>query len=193
MTRWRMASSSAPKDASCSGVIADRGERDANYIRRVIKVQRGLEVGGRALLFVGFLPPAWLAGTAALSLSKILDNMEIGHNVMHGQFDWMNDPKLSSKGFEWDSACPGDQWRHSHNYMHHTHTNIVGKDRDIGYGILRMSEEQPWHPYYLGNALYATLLATFFQYGVAMHDLEFERIVKGETTFSEKRDMFDEI
>ena len=72
--------------------------------------------------------------------------MEIGHNVMHGQYDWMSDPTLSSKGFEWDTACPADQWRHSHNYMHHTHTNIVGKDRDIGYGILRMSEDQQWQP-----------------------------------------------
>ena len=28
--------------------------------------------------------------------------------------------------------------------MHHTYTNILGKDRDIGYGILRMSEDQEW-------------------------------------------------
>ena len=189
LTPEQLESFGAELDVIRQRVIADRGERDANYIRRVIKVQRGLEVGGRALLFVGFLPPAWLAGTAALSVSKILDNMEIGHNVMHGQFDWMNDPKLSSKGFEWDTACPGDQWRHSHNYMHHTHTNVVGKDRDIGYGILRMSEDQRWRPYYLGNPVYATLLAVFFQYGVALHDLEVERIAAGETTFKEKRDI----
>src|SRR3954465_10192077 len=180
-------------DAIRRRVLAGRGERDANYIRKVIRAQRGLEVGGRALLFAGILPPAWIAGTAALSLSKILDNMEIGHNVMHGQFDWTNDPKLSSKGFEWDTACPGDQWRHSHNYMHHTHTNIVGKDRDIGYGILRMSEDQEWRPYYLGNPLYATLLATFFQYGVALHDVETERIAAGETTLGEKRAMLKQI
>ena len=79
-----------------------------------------------------------------LAASKILDNMEIGHNVMHGQYDWMGDPALTGRNFEWDSACPSDQWRHSHNYMHHTHTNIVGMDRDIGYGILRMSEDQRW-------------------------------------------------
>ena len=66
--------------------------------------------------------------------------------------------------------------------MHHTHTNIVGKDRDIGYGMLRMSEDQPWHPYYLGNPLYALLLATFFQYGVAFHDLELERVSSGKAT-----------
>ncbi|HXD67154.1 MAG TPA: acyl-CoA desaturase, partial [Solirubrobacteraceae bacterium] len=112
--------------------IADLGERDATYIRNMIKAQRALEIAGRGLLFAGFLPPAWLGGTTALALSKILDNMEIGHNVMHGQYDWMKDPALDSKRFEWDTACPGDQWRHSHNYMHHTHTNVLGKDRDIG-------------------------------------------------------------
>ena len=193
LTPEQFESFGAELDAIRQRVIADRGERDANYIRTVIKVQRGLEVGGRVLLFAGFFPPAWLAGTAALSVSKILDNMEIGHNVMHGQFDWMNDPKLSSKAFEWDTACPGDQWRHSHNYMHHTHTNIVGKDRDIGYGILRMSEDQKWRPYYLGNPLYATLLASFFQYGVALHDVEVERIAAGETTLKEKRDILSGI
>ena len=133
-------------DAIRQRVLADRGEHDANYIRKVIRAQRGLEVAGRGLLWAGVFPPAWIAGTAALSLSKILDNMEIGHNVMHGQYDWMNDPALSGKQFEWDNACPADQWRHSHNYMHHTHTNIVGKDRDIGYGVLRMSEDQRWTP-----------------------------------------------
>jgi fatty acid desaturase len=193
LTPEQIESFGAELDAIRQRVIDDRGERDANYIRRVIRVQRGLEVGGRGLLFFGFLPPAWLAGTAALSLSKILDNMEIGHNVMHGQFDWMNDPKLSSKAFEWDTACPGDQWRHSHNYMHHTHTNIVGKDRDIGYGVLRMSEDQKWRPYYLGNPVYAALLAAFFQYGVALHDVEVERIAAGETTLKEKRDILSGI
>jgi linoleoyl-CoA desaturase len=176
-------------DAIRQRVLADRGESDANYIRKVIRAQRGLEVAGRGLLWAGVFPPAWVAGTAALSLSKILDNMEIGHNVMHGQYDWMNDPALSGKQFEWDNACPADQWRHSHNYMHHTHTNIVGKDRDIGYGVLRMSEDQEWRPYYLGNPVYATLLALFFQYGVALHDLETERLASGEIKLAEKRQL----
>jgi fatty acid desaturase len=180
-------------DALKERVLADLGERDADYIRNVIKAQRALEVSGRGLLMAGIFPPAWIAGTTALALSKILDNMEIGHNVMHGQYDWMQDPALSSRNFEWDTACPGDQWRHSHNYMHHTHTNIVGKDRDIGYGILRMSEDEKWRPYYLGNPLYAFLLATFFQYGVAMHDMETERIASGEIKLSDKRDILDGI
>ncbi len=168
-------------------VVADLGQRDVDYINNLIRVQRGLEVAGRGLLFAGFLAPAWLGGTAALSLSKILDNMEIGHNVMHGQYDWTGDERLNGKSFEWDTACPADQWRHSHNYMHHTHTNIVGKDRDIGYGILRMSEDEPWRPYYLGNPIYAALLAAFFQYGVAMHDVEAEQIASGESALDDEK------
>src|SRR5258708_1099020 len=71
--------------------------------------------------------------------------------------------------------------------MHHPHTNIIGKDRDIGYGMLRMSEDQAWRPYYLGNPLYAALLACLFQYGVALHDLETERIAAGEASLGENR------
>jgi fatty acid desaturase len=166
------------------------GKEDRDYIYNIVKAQRALEVTGRASLFLGFLPPFWLGGVAALSLSKILDNMEIGHNVMHGQYDWMRDPALNSKKFEWDTACPGDQWRHSHNYMHHTYTNILGKDRDIGYGVLRMDETQKWNPYYLGNPVYAFLLMTFFQYGVALHDLETENVLSGRRTWSENKDLW---
>jgi fatty acid desaturase len=113
--------------------------------------------------------------------------MEIGHNVMHGQYDWMGDPGLNSRMYEWDNVCPSAQWKNSHNYIHHTFTNIVGKDRDIGYGILRMDEGQPWHPYYLGNPLYAFLLMVFFEWGVAMHDLEVENLVAGTRRIEENK------
>jgi len=109
-------------DALRATFVADLGESDVAYMRKVIKSQRALEVAGRALLFAGFLPPAWLAGTAALSAAKILDNMEIGHNIMHGQYDWTHDPALSSKTFDWDTSCPAESWQFTHNYMHHTYT-----------------------------------------------------------------------
>ena len=180
-------------DAIKQRVMADLGQEDVDYIRRVIKMQRTMEVAGRGLLFAGILPPAWIAGTALLAVSKILDNMEIGHNIMHGQYEWTGDPALSGQTFEWDTACPGDQWRHSHNFSHHTYTNIVGMDRDIGYGILRMSDDEPWRPYYLGNPVYAFLLMVLFQYGVALHELETERIRAGEIKISDKREILAEI
>ncbi|WP_219944840.1 acyl-CoA desaturase [Iamia sp. SCSIO 61187] len=153
-----------------------------------MRLQRGLEVSGRVLLMAGILPPAWLGGVAALSLAKILDNMEIGHNVMHGQYDWMQDPALDSATFEWDTACPADQWRHSHNYVHHTFTNVLGQDRDVGYGLLRMTDEQRWHPRDLGNPVYALALAALFQWGVALHDVELDRVVAGTKTPAEARE-----
>ncbi|GLX08208.1 acyl-CoA desaturase [Microbispora sp. NBRC 16548] len=160
-------------------VLASLGERDAAYIRGLIAVQRKLELGGRALLFASWLPPAWIAGTAALAVAKILENMEIGHNVLHGQWDWMRDPKIHSTTWEWDTASPADQWKHSHNFVHHTWTNVLGKDRDIGYSVVRISPEQRWHPIYLAQPLYNALLALFFEYGIAIYDLELERIPSG--------------
>ncbi|GAA3226368.1 acyl-CoA desaturase [Pseudonocardia petroleophila] len=167
-------------DAIRDRVVADRGQRDADYIHSVIRTQRYLEVGGRALLFAGILPPAWVAGTAMLSASKIIENMELGHNIMHGQWDWMRDPKIHSSTWDWDNTSPAEAWKYTHNYEHHTYTNVVGRDRDVGYGILRMSDEQQWRPYYLFNPLWNALLATFFQWGVALHDLEAEKIAAGE-------------
>ena len=140
---------------------------------------------GRGLLFAGFLPPAWLGGVAALSLSKILDNMEIGHNVLHGQYDWMRDDELNSHDFDWDMLGPTELWKRSHNYQHHTYTNIVGKDRDLGYFILRITPEQRWNPYYLGNPIYALVLSTVFQWGIMLHDLEMDRVVAGEKSWAE--------
>lgn len=180
----------AELDALRARVMGSLGERDVRYIKRMIHIQRSAEIGGRLALFCGFNPFAWCLGVMLLSLSKILDNMEIGHNVMHGQYNWTNDPKLRGKNFEWDSACPGEQWRHSHNHIHHTHTNILGKDRDIGYGILRMADEQPWKPKHLFQPVRALIMALIFEWGVAMHDLEMDRLRAGEISWQSVRPRF---
>ncbi len=159
-------------DAIRADIIAQRGASDAAYIRKVINVQRKLELSSRAVLLLSLFPPAWLIGTAGLSVAKILENMEIGHNIMHGQWDWMRDPKIHSTKWEWDHASPSEQWKHSHNELHHTYTNVVGKDNDLGYGIMRVDEDQRWHPIYLGQPLWNFVNAIFFEYGVAAYDLE---------------------
>ena len=166
-------------DAIRAQVIASRGERDAEHIRRVIDVQRRLELASRAVLLFSLFPPAWLVGTAGLSISKVLENMEIGHNVMHGQWDWMRDPKIHSTTWEWDNATPSDQWKHSHNELHHTYTNVLGHDNDLGYGIMRVDEDQRWHPFYLGQPLWNLINALLFEYGIAAYDLEIGKVLKG--------------
>jgi NADPH-dependent stearoyl-CoA 9-desaturase len=159
-------------DSIRAEIVASRGESDAEYIRGLIKSQRYLELGSRAVLLVSIFPPAWLAGTIGLSLAKILDNMEIGHNIMHGQWDWMRDPKIHSTTWEWDNVSPADQWKHSHNELHHTYTNVIGKDNDLGYGIMRVDEDQRWNRFYLAQPLLNFVNACFFEYGIAAYDLE---------------------
>jgi len=168
-------------DAIREQIIASRGERDAAYIRRVIDGQRKLELGSRAVLLFSLFPPAWVVGTVGLSISKIVENMEIGHNVMHGQWDWMRDPKIHSTAWEWDNASPSEMWKHSHNEVHHTYTNVLGKDHDLGYGIMRVDEDQPWKPFYLAQPLWNLINACLFQYGIAAYDLEIGKYLKGRT------------
>jgi NADPH-dependent stearoyl-CoA 9-desaturase len=157
-------------------VFSELGDRDRRYIVSMIEMHRRLVVLGRVLLLFSRARPAWVAGTATLSLAKVLENMEIGHNVMHGQWDWMNDPQINSSTWDWDSASTPEAWKHSHNYVHHTYTNIRGKDKDLGYEIMRIDPHQSWNPIYLLQPVYNLLLAAFFEWGVAFHDLDLEAL-----------------
>jgi len=169
----------AELDAIRAEILASLGQADADHITSLIRNQRRLELTGRALLMAGVFPPAWLAGVAALGLAKILENMEIGHNVMHAQWDWMRDPEIHSTTWEWDNVCPSTQWKHSHNYLHHQWTNVRGMDNDIGYGVLRVDPEEPWQRHHLFQPAYFVALALLFEYGVGFHDLEGD-IERGE-------------
>lgn len=169
-------------DALRARTVADLGDADARYIRRIYKAVRYTEIVGRGLLFIGIFPPAFVLGTLLLAVSKILDNMELGHNVMHGQYDWMRDPKLNGKTFEWDIVATGDNWRKSHNYRHHNYTNIKGLDEDVGYGILRLFPEQRWKPAYLLQPFYSILFALLFQWGVAIQELRLGLWFKGRVS-----------
>jgi fatty acid desaturase len=174
-------------DAIRDEVLADLGEDDAAYIRRVILAQRTLEAAGRGALFVSLFPPAWLAGTAMLSVAKILENLEIGHNVMHGQWDWMRDPEIHSASYEWDSASTAEAWKRAHNHLHHTYTNVLGRDRDLGYAILRIEAEQPWHPVYLAQPIYIVPMALLFEWAIAIYDIELENVRHGEKPWSQAK------
>jgi linoleoyl-CoA desaturase len=174
-------------DAIRDRVRADLGERDRRYIESMIKLHRRLGTISRALLLSSNNLPARASGTAALSAAKILENMEIGHNVLHGQWDWMNDPRIHSTTWDWDTASTAEAWKHSHNYVHHTFTNIRGKDKDLGYEIMRIDPEQAWHPVYLLQPFYNLILMAFFEWGVALHDMDYEAIRKGEKSRAEVR------
>jgi NADPH-dependent stearoyl-CoA 9-desaturase len=178
-------------DALRAQTVATLGQRDADYIRAIAAAVRYCGFAGRSLLMIGaiggaFLPllfwPGCIAGTLLLALSKILENMELGHNVMHGQYDWMRDPHLDGKTYEWDIAGTGDNWRKTHNYQHHTWTNVRGMDDDIGYGLLRLFPEQRWKPFYLLQPVIAVVFALLFEWGVAIQALRLGRWISGKVS-----------
>jgi len=165
-------------DAIRQDIEDSLGERDARYIRRTIASQRALEVAARALLAASSRRSAWWAGTVALGVAKIIENMEIGHNVMHGQWDWMNDPEIHSSAWEWDMSGSSKHWRYTHNFVHHKYTNILGMDDDVGYGMLRVTRDQRWKRYNILNLVWNTLLSLLFEFGVGLQHVELGKIMK---------------
>lgn len=163
-------------DAIRRDVEESLGAADAAYIRRTIRFQRLLDVGARLLIGGSRSRAGWLAGTAALAYAKSVENMELGHNVSHGQWDWMNDPEIHSSTWEWDMVAPSSQWRYSHNYRHHVFSNVIGMDDDLGFGVMRVSRDQPWKPQYLLQPLQNLLLAFTFEWGIALHGIDMERV-----------------
>lgn len=171
-------------------VEASLGERDARYIKNMIRAQRYIEIAGRATLLFSGRKPAFYAGTGLLSLAKILENMEIGHNVIHGQWEWMNDPTIHSTTWEWDMNCPSKQWMHTHNHVHHTYTNILGMDHDVGYGVLRVTRDRKWTPQHAFQPLTNAVLASLFQWAIAFYDVELGRLFAGKQTWKETAPKF---
>ncbi|TRW78684.1 acyl-CoA desaturase [Mycolicibacterium sp. 018/SC-01/001] len=162
----------AELDAVRSDIQDSLGARDADYIHRLIRIQRSLDVAARAAILLSpWRTGRWL-GTAGLAAAKCLENMELGHNISHGQWDWMNDPEIHSSTWEWDMVGASAQWRYAHNYRHHVFTNVLGMDDDIGFSILRVTQEQPWSARHLAQPAQNLLLAATFEWAIALYDLD---------------------
>ena len=162
-------------DSIRSDIEESLGERDAAYIRRTIRFQRTLEVASRLLIGCSRSRAGWALGTMSLAFAKSVENMEIGHNVSHGQWDWMNDPEIHSTTWEWDMVAVSSQWRYSHNYRHHVFSNVVGVDDDLGFGVIRVTRDEPWRLEHLFQPLRNLLLASIFEWGIALHGIHSER------------------
>lgn len=150
-------------------VMADLGQEDAEHIKSVRRVARCLEISGRLLVHVSLEPVSFGLGVLSLGLYKILENMEIGHNVMHGQYDFMGDPTLDSSTYDWDLVGTAKTWKHAHNVTHHTYTNVIGKDDDFGYTFFRFSSDVPWKPSHLFQPVLNPVAGFFFDHAVSLY------------------------
>jgi fatty acid desaturase len=57
----------------------------------------------------------------------------------------------------------------------------------VGYNIMRVTRDEPWAPWMLGNPVYNLLLGTLFEWGVAVHHVDVGKIRSGEKTWAEAR------
>lgn len=173
----RLAAFAAELEQIKADTMARVGEQDARYITALLWAIRGLETLGRGLLFGAPWWPTWGLGVLILCIAKVLQSGEFAHNVMHGQYDWMNDPRFDSQSHEWDLAGTSNDWRYTHNFLHHHYTNVLGLDRDFGYGAIRLSADVPWEPRHLIQVPYAIVGAFLFEWAIGIYNFELEKLL----------------
>jgi linoleoyl-CoA desaturase len=141
----RLASFQRSLDALLKRVEGELGAEDVAHIRRIQKLSQALEVVGRGLLHVSLDPLSFSLGVLGLSAHKALELMEIGHTVLHGTYDKLEGAEAyRAKGFYWRAPIDEASWCVGHNVRHHQYTNVAGRDPDLDFGQLRLSERIPF-------------------------------------------------
>lgn len=167
-------------DALGRQVRRDLGEKDVRHIRKMQRIAWSSEAVGRIMLMASFYWPCWFIGVAALAVSKIIENTELGHNIMHGQFDWTRDPSLRGQDYEFDAVATSDNWRASHNHHHHLNTGIIGLDNDIG--MIRFAAWQPWRWHTVFQVPLAVISALLTQWAVGVQNMRLGDLLHGTIT-----------
>src|SRR5262249_12307587 len=120
------------------------GDEDVRYVKRLNRFSMAMQVVGRVLIHVSPEPVTFLLGVGALWIHKQLQATEIGHTALHGAYDKLSGAEgLASKSFRWDVPIDEESWRHGHNVRHHGNTNVAGRDPDIHFGPVRLTEQTP--------------------------------------------------
>ena len=127
-------------------VEAKIGDEDLRRVRRLNRFSRAMEITGRALIHFSFEPVGFSLGVVSLWLHKQLQATEIGHTALHGAYDAIPGAgSFGSKVFAWDVPIDEESWRQGHNVRHHGNTNVLGKDPDVHFGPVRLTEHTPSH------------------------------------------------
>jgi NADPH-dependent stearoyl-CoA 9-desaturase len=140
----RLQSFGAAIDRIRDRIEARVGEEDLRYVRRVDAFSHAMQVAGRTILHFSFEPIGFTVGVLALWIHKQLQATEVGHTALHGAFDRLpGAERYRSKTFRWQVPIDEESWRSGHNVRHHQYTNVAGKDPDIHFGAVRLTEHTP--------------------------------------------------
>jgi linoleoyl-CoA desaturase len=132
-------------DAVKEKALARMGAEDVSYVKNLNRFSRAMEVAGRLLIHFSFEPISFVLGVVALWVHKQLQATEIGHTALHGVYDKLpGAERFGAKKFYWDTPIDEESWRHAHNVRHHGNTNVYGRDPDVYFGPVRLTETAPW-------------------------------------------------
>ncbi|GAB3036787.1 fatty acid desaturase [Mycobacterium bourgelatii] len=123
---------------------AQIGDEDLAHIRNVTAY--GEAINARRLELLRDGSPQAIGRAAILEmLYRTLQFSELGHNIVHGSYDHLpNCGEYHSERYEWDFNVDTNQWKVMHHQGHHPHTNVAGRDHDLGYSLARAMAGQDW-------------------------------------------------
>lgn len=158
-------------DAVKARAMARVGAEDVRHVRRLNFFSRGMEVLGRGLIFFSPEPVSFLLGVGALWVHKQLQATEIGHSALHGAYDRLEGAeKFAPKTYRWDAPIDEEAWRYAHNVLHHGNTNVAGRDPDICFGTVRLTEQTPWASHHAKQLLLVlTVIFPNFAFFIGAH------------------------
>ncbi len=113
------------------------------------------------VLLVWHVEHWWSALLAGFGLVQgfVLIAFNVMHDGAHGSYSrkrWVNWLMGSSMEVLGGSQC---MWQQKHNVLHHTYTNVDGKDDDIALGsLMRLAPTTPWKPWHRLQHWYALAL-----------------------------------
>ncbi|MCH9710289.1 MAG: fatty acid desaturase [Actinomycetia bacterium] len=140
---------------------AQVGDEDLAHIRNVTAYGQAINARRLELLRDGS-PKAVGRAVILEMLYRLLQFSELGHNIIHGSYDHLpNCGEYHSERYEWDFNVDIRQWKVMHHEGHHPHTNIAGRDHDLGYSISRAMAGQDWFGHHIvQTAVIGALAAT---------------------------------
>ncbi len=169
LSKKQAAAFAADLDRLEQDIKGQLGEDDRDHVLALERLCLGLEVAGRLLIHSSLDPVSWGVGVASLAAQKAINTAELGHNILHAQYNFLEDPRFRSNTYRWDFAVDEGQWRREHNGQHHVYTNIVGKDPDLSFSSIRMHDREPWQPGHGTQPLTIAVSYLIFDYSIGMY------------------------
>ncbi|MBD8505046.1 fatty acid desaturase [Hoyosella sp. G463] len=138
------------------------GEEDLAHIRAVSAYSKAIDARRRELLRSGG-PRAVSRAVVLEMLYRLLQFSELGHNIIHGSYDHLpNAGEFHSDRYDWDFNVDIAEWKVMHHEGHHPNTNILGRDHDLGYSVVRAQPGQDWFGHHALQLLLVGAATPFF-------------------------------